>query len=332
MRTGRLLILAVLLIESEFFLACGIKGPPRPPATPVPDQARALAGRSREGCVELKWKTPAESVEHAPVTQWEVLRAPAPAPGSDALYEVIATAPETTYRDCTPPAEAATWYAVRGLSATGARGKANGPIKTMTLQPPGAPAITRTEPNNGFIEFVWDAPAASEGATIGYNVYRSTDPAAFPWLPANPQPLGVTSYADGPLVNGTRYFYEVRAARLTAAGLPIEGPAATTAATPADRKPPSAPQGLAAAGGPDGVNLRWLKNPEADIKGYLVYRRVEGESAFKLLVTAPIPAPMYLDKSARKGVIYEYAVTAVDSADPPNSSPFSSPQSAYIAP
>ena len=93
-----------------------------------------------------------------------------------------------------------------------------------------------------------------------------------------------------------------------------------TCHTAIDTFPPLAPTGLTAVGSEGGVSLIWEPNPEPDVVGYLVLRGLPGD-ALAPLVQAPIPDATYRDTTAQAGVMYVYAVVAVDNATPGNVSP-----------
>jgi fibronectin type 3 domain-containing protein len=95
---------------------------------------------------------------------------------------------------------------------------------------------------------------------------------------------------------------------------------------PLDVYPPKAPTGLAATVEGPVIKLYWFPNGEADLRGYRVYRR-EGAGEFELVGEAGAAETSFADATARKGVRYDYAVTAVDGAGPPNESARSEAQS-----
>jgi hypothetical protein len=57
-----------------------------------------------------------------------------------------------------------------------------------------------------------------------------------------------------------------------------------------------------------------------DLAGYLVLRGVEGE-ALKPITATPVVEATYRDTTAQAGVVYIYAVVAVDKSTPANASP-----------
>ena len=84
--------------------------------------------------------------------------------------------------------------------------------------------------------------------------------------------MATTTYTDGTVLNGTRYYYKVAA--VNAVGTSPQSSEA--AATPqAAATAPGPPQGLTATGGNASARLAWtapISNGGAAITGYNVYR------------------------------------------------------------
>jgi len=170
-------------------------------------------------------------------------------------------------------------------------------------------------------------------AGTGFNIYRSEAATRFPWRPVNIEPAPGGGFVDGPVKNGTRYYYEVRAVAPVPGARPVEGPAAPlTSAVPADLSPPARPEGLTGIWTGHGVELHWLRNQDPDLKGYVLARRLRGRAEWRELFLDPIPQTMYIDRTARSGAEYEYAVYAVDEAQPPNRSAASEALSVFCGP
>lgn len=80
--------------------------------------------------------------------------------------------------------------------------------------------------------------------------------------------------------------------------------------------PPAVPTGLSAvatvteSNATTSIDLSWQPNAEADLAGYVVYRR-EGSEAWQR-ISQSIPAPAFQDAHVSPGHTYEYAVSAVD--------------------
>lgn len=79
--------------------------------------------------------------------------------------------------------------------------------------------------------------------------------------------------------------------------------------------PPSVPQGLAAVADAEAgsIDLSWEPSPQADVAGYIVYRRSNGGAWQRISPEGKLAtAPAWSDTTARRGVRYEYSVAAVD--------------------
>ena len=118
--------------------------------------------------------------------------------------------------------------------------------------------------------------------------------------------------------------YEYRAQRVVR--IDIDGKRlelAGEASTPIDVDvkdvfPPETPKGLAAvaSAGADGVgpsiDLNWEPGSEADLAGYVVYRREEGGVWEKISAEMPGVEPAFHDTKVQPGHTYQYTVSAVD--------------------
>ena len=147
-----------------------------------------------------------------------------------------------------------------------------------------------------------------------FNLYRRTEGERFGLFPINSEPMKETRFMDGGLVNGRRYFYEIRAVR-NFRGTLIEGPASPEAqGVPEKQAPPSPPSGVVGVFQQGGAALRWVENPEPDIAGYNLYRKEEGETAFRKINPQLIKEAYFLDRTADPKKSYTYRVSAVDSS------------------
>ena len=118
--------------------------------------------------------------------------------------------------------------------------------------------------------------------------------------------------------------YEYRAQRVLRVNvggtqMELDGPLSAPVVVEAkDVFPPAAPKGLAAVSvaatnsTSAGVDLDWEPNTEADLAGYVVYRR-EGDGDWeRVSPTVLLVGPGYHDAHVQPGHTYEYAVSAVD--------------------
>ncbi len=113
-------------------------------------------------------------------------------------------------------------------------------------------------------------------------------------------------YVDTTAEWDTPYTYKVIAQLGSAESLP----SAPVSANHPDTFAPSVPEGLAALAAPASVELSWSRSPEADLKGYYLFRSVSG-GAFER-VGDVLPLPTYSDKNVEHNKEYRYAVSAID--------------------
>ena len=121
---------------------------------------------------------------------------------------------------------------------------------------------------------------------------------------------------------GQSYEYRVqRVARVAVNGKTLELDGAFSAAVQVEVKdvfPPAAPTGLVAVAtsgennGAAAVDLSWEPDAEADVAGYIVYRREESGEWQRISSGGPIVQPAFHDAQVHAGHTYRYAVSAVD--------------------
>jgi hypothetical protein len=87
----------------------------------------------------------------------------------------------------------------------------------------------------------------------------------------------------------------------------------------ADRTPPAAPTGLAAAQATGSVTLTWADGKEPDLAGYAVFRSATSGGPYTRLNTMLLLARAgFIDRTAPAGAPSYYVVRAVDSSDNPS--------------
>ncbi|MDP2646950.1 MAG: fibronectin type III domain-containing protein [Desulfobacterales bacterium] len=144
----------------------------------------------------------------------------------------------------------------------------------------------------------------------GYSVYRGSDLNALKFV-TKVDDYKSHFYLDGGTMfeqvnDGARYYYAVTSFNLFGA----EGPAspavhATTKPVPANVK------GLTVTANPDTISLRWEKNMEPDITGYLLYRSKNNGSWSKIAQRAAGETD-YTDRDLSPGATFRYRVVAED--------------------
>lgn len=172
------------------------------------------------------------------------------------------------------------------------------------IAPLGAPHVEAKSVAKGVI-LTWSAvPNSSE-----YRIYRKSSADNAPieiGTSKLPSYLDTTSQYDIP------YEYTAVAVRGLVESLPSEPRPITTT----DIFPPSVPSGVAALAGPNSIELSWQRSPEPDLKGYYVYRSVNGGPYQQ--VGGLLTLPAYSDHQVEHGTTYNYEVGAVDQKNNPS--------------
>jgi hypothetical protein len=168
----------------------------------------------------------------------------------------------------------------------------------------------------------WTPPVAEPGAApLTFNVLRPNAATAI-----NPAPVTDVKL-EVPPEYGKEQCFVVRTIQ-TIENVTIESDASAPACvTPLDRFPPAAPKGVRAVAEDGAVNLVWDQNTEADLAGYVILRGETPGETLQPLMNQPIKDATYRDTTVKPGVRYTYAVVAVDTATPPNTSAQSGPES-----
>ena len=201
-------------------------------------------------------------------------------------------------------------------------------IETFVVcEPPPPPAAAAARITQEGILLEWrrgepsgaTAPAAP-GARLGIYRQRSTEP-----RPDSPLATVTTgdTWLDNTAAIGSEYKYLIRESAATGHCESADSPPIT--ATRVDLFPPAPPEGLAAVAEHGAIRLFWRPGRETDLRGYRVYRADGPDKAWRLLTPGDLSATSYTDEDVIPGVVYSYAVTARDGADPVNESAWSDP-------
>lgn len=158
------------------------------------------------GNVGLSWAVADDG--GSAVTRYDVLRGLTP--GTEAPY---ATTSASTYADSAVTAGATYYYQVVAHNAAGASPASNEVSATPTTLP-GAPTLTATSGKNA-VTLSWTKPSDGGTRITGWDIYRGTSSGTETLL----QSISTgTTYTDGSLSGGTKYFYVVRARNANGAG------------------------------------------------------------------------------------------------------------------
>ena len=211
-----------------------------------------------------------------PIGGYQVFRSAA-APGGPYAPLTLLGANATGYVDDVPPLTIGTtyYYYVVAVDNSGITTGLDASADSVTVN--GIPVTTAVNPPSGLLAaggvsqvvLSWsDSFAGLGGPVTGYQIYRSTNPAAtFTFLTT--VAFGAGPVTDLAVANGTPYYYYF----VAYSGGSASSDSATIFATPA--RPPSVPLGLAGVDGNASVTLGWTPNTPVDnvpVTQYVVYR------------------------------------------------------------
>jgi hypothetical protein len=338
-RTSRGRASPVLLLSALLILGggCGVKGPPVSLDRIVPEAVKDLEASVREARVILRWSLPTENTDGTKLVDlvgFKVMRESfrgekcAGCPerlipiaevdlGARGSYLVVGG--RIIWMDTGLQPGKTYGYRVVSFNGRGHLGPESNRVEVLwdvSLPPPDR---VRAVAGDGVVELEW---VPVQGA-VGYNLYRSRTGTEFPLRPINRKLTVDTRYRDTEVVNDTEYRYVVRSLSKAGETL-IEGEnSIPVIAVPVDLIPPSPPTGLVAFPLEEGMELRWVANPEPDVVGYHVYRRRMREPEFERLTVEPLGEVVFLDRGVSRGEEFDYRITAVDGSRNKNESPFS---------
>lgn len=300
-----------------FFVAlcsvgCGYIGDPLPPALNIPQRISDATAVQVGNKIEIRFTLPALTTEGIVMrTLGGVdLRAGVSATPFDAIKwaesaKVIETSSEQPGK-VIKTLDAKEWagkeilIGVRALNATGrTSGWSN--FVTLKVVDPLAKPVLRAESDAEGAKLLWDV------ASPLVRVFRKA--AADKDLVQLAEVREATEFVDRTAEYGKLYEYSVTAWN----GAARSEASAVVMLTPVDTFAPPAPVGLQAIAGVNTVELVWDRVADiADLRGYRVYRAVEGGAFERLTDRAEVPS--FSDKMPPAAKKCAYAVSAFDTA------------------
>ncbi len=173
--------------------------------------------------------------------------------------------------------------------------KPGSPWKVSAVASPLAQSITLS----------WSPPSTGL-SPAGYYVHRKTGSGPFLKVAVTTE----TAWSDDSTAEGTTYAYRIRS--FAPAYRPIESDDSPEAqATTPSGIPPAKVIGLSGEATLGGVSLSWKPNSEADVSGYLVYRK-SGDAPFVRITSSPLTESRCLDLNLNQERDYSYYIAAVD--------------------
>lgn len=310
-----------LLIKERVVGTIAVKPPPVEGEEKKPAEAdKRPAPGDRVTFVE---KLTEDTLKPAPTAAAPAPTPPAPTPPAQTPTP---PAPDAAAAAAAQPAAApypVRIYAARGISRSGRPGPPSTRLSIPLVAPVAPPSsVVARMVSEKAVAIDWTPPVAEPGAApLTFNVLRPNAATAI-----NPAPVTDVKL-EVPPEYGKEQCFVVRTIQ-TIENVTIESDASAPACvTPLDRFPPAAPKGVRAVAEDGAVNLVWDQNTEADLAGYVILRGETPGETLQPLMNQPIKDATYRDTTVKPGVRYTYAVVAVDTATPPNTSAQSGPES-----
>jgi hypothetical protein len=338
-RHGALGVALVLALTAPLLVAsCGRRGAPHPPAAAAPEAVVALRAEAQTNSVLVVWTKPLRNLDGSPLYNLQEFRL-FRATGSSPVFETIATIradyPQNAvvrgplYRFLDDGAGRGLdpmlryTYRIQAMNARGLLSPMSADVQVEFLAPPPVPIGLRAVPSEGGVELSWGPAAPAGKGTVpvrGYNIYRGTRSGTHGTEPINARPLAETHFRDAGVDTDTTYHYVVRSVGSEQPPWRESGNSIEASVLVEDRTPPAPPEGLTAIPDRNLVALTWRPNTEADLRGYVVYRREPPALVPVRLTENPIEPTTFTDRTARAGATYIYTVTAVDRSPQRNES------------
>lgn len=331
------LILGLLLLVMS---GCGYKNAPIPPESIVPLAINDLNYQTDEKGVRLSWSYPVTMLNGKKlddISSFKLYRAEIP------LDEYCRNCPvpfgkpitlaggapvdgkvrrKADFQDLLLRPGYKYFYKVRSSTSWWADSADSNIVSFAWFTPASAPEGVLATPRDRQVTLSWQPvdsliDGTKSAASIKYQLQRSIDGKIFE---AVGEPTAATEYVDREVTNGVQYFYTIRSMMVLKDELVNGGVSSPVKVTPMDLTPPKTVTGVTVVQTAVGTKIFWERNKEDDLGGYTIYRRTAGEKNFTLLGTVDAAYTLFVDNEADKRIRYFYAVTARDTASPPNES------------
>jgi len=341
---------AGLLALAAVLAGCGMPGAPLPPSLHLPDPIADLTATRTGDQVELNWTMTKKDTDKLLLKGSVPVRVCRKQDGDRVCSQAgelnLPPGGEGSFTETLPQPLAAgsprglTYYVeLRNRNGRSA-GQSNGAM-VVAGQAPGAVDGFAAEVRKDGVVLRWSAGTPETAVRLHRRLLRAAPVAKTQHGPleATPAPAPAPEPVDQDLLVeadrqdpgkaldqsihfGELYEYEAqRVTRVKVDGVAMELDGAFTRPVRVDAVdvfPPAVPAGLAAValtsenGGPPAIDLNWQPDTEADLAGYIIYRREGTGDWQRISPEQPVVGPAFHDAHVEAGHTYTYAVSAVD--------------------
>jgi len=313
---------------------CGLAAAPQPPSLKLPEPVTDLTAQRIGDEVELHWTMPKRDTDKVLLSgnqKIQVCRGVDS--GACAAVGTASFAPQASaaYTDHLPatlnsgPPLLLNYTVILENHAGRSAGPSNVAVTAAGTAPRQIENL-RAQARPDGVALTW----TSEGGEETVRINRKVVETAGSKKPQNPaqtpqeQTLEYSGKDEGQVLDHDAaldhtYAYTVqRIAKLTVQGQSVEVDSlssSTITINARDVFPPAVPKGLQAVADPEArtIDLSWQPNTEADLAGYMVYRRDAGSNMPPVKISSTVqPVPSFRDTGVTPGHGYEYSVSAVD--------------------
>ena len=340
--SGRAVWVGLALAWCASLSGCGTPGAPQPPSLNLADPVTDLAAMRAGNQVTLTWTMPKRNTDRTlikpGVTARICRRADAGECKAIANIDAVIPGQPASYMEVLPDALATgdprpVSYEVELVNKRGRSAGLSNPAMVLAGAAPGAITGLKTDVHQQGVVLSWTPDGEKTPVRLERKLLTPPKPKSQEEgpLPAVPEPVNQTMLVEsgaekGRAIDKTARFgesYEYRAqrvARVEVDGKTLELAGELSVPIEVDVKdvfPPGVPTGLVAVASAGGngtqpsIDLNWQANTDAELAGYIVYRRESGGEWQKISPEKLSVEPAFHDAQVQSGNTYDYAVSAV---------------------
>ena len=299
--------LFLLLCCTVFLTACGKKAPPQLRVFEKPASPENLYIMQKERKLILTWSYPEK--REIEIKGFHILRSPGKKESIKdfekiGFLEINSPLRPFTFYDMDFKPDTAYKYRIVAESMKGVMSEASEASATPScLFPP--PEDIRFMIKNDFIELLWK----DQQNRPCYNIYKSYEAIKETERSYNKGPVCGNSFRDDRISPDRTVYYRI--SRVVKTDIVNEGPLSKEIIIRPEDFIPSSPSDLRIAQGEGKVYLLWKEPPEVWVRGYRVYRKIEGERDFSFAGSSLTPSFIDTNIDGAEGKRISYMIKAV---------------------